>query len=904
MIDNEYNVFNEVQKIEECKNYEAVQTYITNKETHTFNNESLITDEYGASKKRKKATSNKNDKNLIRKMIQKVSEVTSSLAGGIAATASVAIISVIILASVLISPPNIELLNLEVGYDYVSYSLYIAEMNQDLDYYSVVQNNFESYKFKLDEGENSNEIYNLRHNMKYDLFVIGISKENNEEIKYFEIDFYTIKELKYIKVQWVVEGNIVETDEIQHGEIPVYDGPTPIKESTGENHYAFKSWIETIDENGNITYTAEFELSTRTYIVNWVVEGKVVETDEIQYGEIPVYDGPTPIKESTSENHYVFKSWIETIDENGNITYTAEFELSTRTYIVNWVVEGKVVETDEIQYGEIPVYDGPTPIKEMTMEVNYEFVGWDKEIVAVIDNTTYTAVFNTIQHEYVATYNQVNAADIIINYDNSEYYVLSFNTQFNNSLDPRLSYKIILTDVFTGATYTYEGTDAIATINVDISATRLSITYENIGTYNEMEKVFDTITMPDELDISSINVEMSDDLTLVATDEYQLPLTIISEFANEEIYNSLTILINYNDSSSKEILIENPLINEKMLITIPVPIYCSSFTLNYTVDLLGANGHNPRIISGTKEYILESEFELIRTYADTGEYINARFLFKYHFVDQETTLAVKDTVTSTVTTMYAGKDYIEVYLDDSLNQQEYVYYLSDLDGVAKGTENAVTINMANVTGVYDFQYVNPGDAVVTFNEDETMNIYLNTTFETEDVDIWYLVRYTDYNSGAIYDIKYTESVAYLEYIPFSDYGIEYFVYKTVDGIEYQLKRVSVSGGIEITSTKTCTGEVQEIDGSSINIHINYYDYYNINSDSLVLLIDGNEYKVQSSEIVYDSNIYTFNYELDYIPNELILQYEKTFNDQMTYELISAQREIIGVQNKTMYLVLI
>ena len=837
MIDNEYNVFNEVQKIEECKNYEAVQTYITNKETHTFNNESLITDEYGASKKRKKATSNKNDKNLIRKMIQKVSEVTSSLAGGIAATASVAIISVIILASVLISPPNIELLNLEVGYDYVSYSLYIAEMNQDLDYYSVVQNNFESYKFKLDEGENSNEIYNLRHNMKYDLFVIGISKENNEEIKYFEIDFYTIKELKYIKVQWVVEGNIVETDEIQHGEIPVYDGPTPIKESTGENHYAFKSWIETIDENGNITYTAEFELSTRTYIVNWVVEGKVVETDEIQYGEIPVYDGPTPIK-------------------------------------------------------------------EMTMEVNYEFVGWDKEIVAVIDNTTYTAVFNTIQHEYVATYNQVNAADIIINYDNSEYYVLSFNTQFNNSLDPRLSYKIILTDVFTGATYTYEGTDAIATINVDISATRLSITYENIGTYNEMEKVFDTITMPDELDISSINVEMSDDLTLVATDEYQLPLTIISEFANEEIYNSLTILINYNDSSSKEILIENPLINEKMLITIPVPIYCSSFTLNYTVDLLGANGHNPRIISGTKEYILESEFELIRTYADTGEYINARFLFKYHFVDQETTLAVKDTVTSTVTTMYAGKDYIEVYLDDSLNQQEYVYYLSDLDGVAKGTENAVTINMANVTGVYDFQYVNPGDAVVTFNEDETMNIYLNTTFETEDVDIWYLVRYTDYNSGAIYDIKYTESVAYLEYIPFSDYGIEYFVYKTVDGIEYQLKRVSVSGGIEITSTKTCTGEVQEIDGSSINIHINYYDYYNINSDSLVLLIDGNEYKVQSSEIVYDSNIYTFNYELDYIPNELILQYEKTFNDQMTYELISAQREIIGVQNKTMYLVLI
>ena len=770
MKNNEYNVYDEINKTKEYQNFEAVQSYIIKNEAHTSKNETLITEEYGNSDKTKKTITNKKDKGIFKKLIQKVSEAASSLAGGIAATASVAIASVIIRTSVFIKSPNIELLDLVVGYDYVSYNLYIDEMDESLNYYSVVSNNFETHEFELYEGENKNTVYNLMHDMEYDLYVVGINEDGSEEVKYFNKTFYTTMKKKYINVQWVVEGN--------------------------------------------------------------------------------------------------------------------------------------VIETDEIEYGESPVYDGLTPTKDMTLNEEYEFIGWDKEIVPITEDVIYTAVFNVIKHEYVATYDQVNASDVYINYDNSDYYVMTFNTGFNNSLDSRLSYRIILTDIDANKTYIYEGVEPVATINVERSVVRLSITYESIGIYNEMEKVFESITLPDLLEISVIDVIISDNLTLVATNEYQLSLSINSEFASEEVYNSLTLLINYSDSSTKELIINDLLINQEMIINIPVLEYCSSFRLDYTLDLLGANGHNPRMITGTKEFVLESNYELVRVYADPSDFMRARFLFKYHFADQETTLAVKDVLSSNITTIYEGEDYIEVELDSSLEQQEFTYYLSSLDGSAKGSENSIVVNMAAVEGVYEFQYVNPGEAVVTFNEDDTMNIYLNTFFETEDVDIWYLVRYTDYNSGTTYDMKYTESVAYIEYIPFSNYGIEYFVYKTIDGIDYQLYNVSVSGGVEVASTYTCEGNVSEDDLGNVSVFINYYDYYQINSESFVIIADGNEYAVSADDVIHSEGMYTINYLLSSMPSELIVEYEESFNEASMYELVSSKREVIGVQGKKKYLVLI
>ena len=76
-----------------------------------------------------------------------------------------------------------------------------------------------------------------------------------------------------------------------------------------------------------------------------------------------------------------------------------------------------------------------------------------------------------------------------------------------------------------------------------------------IGIYNGIERVFETVDMPGILEISEISIDINDNLTLSATDEYQLSLVINSNFETEEVYNSLTLFITYDDSSTNEIII-------------------------------------------------------------------------------------------------------------------------------------------------------------------------------------------------------------------------------------------------------------------------------------------------------------------------------------------------------------
>lgn len=72
------------------------------------------------------------------------------------------------------------------------------------------------------------------------------------------------------------------------------------------------------------------------------------------------------------------------------------------TYTVTWVnADGTVLEKDTgLLAGETPTYDGETPVQEVADEdyakvAYYTFKGWDKEVVAVTEDTTYTATYTT-----------------------------------------------------------------------------------------------------------------------------------------------------------------------------------------------------------------------------------------------------------------------------------------------------------------------------------------------------------------------------------------------------------------------------------------------------------------------------------------------------------------------------
>lgn len=80
---------------------------------------------------------------------------------------------------------------------------------------------------------------------------------------------------------------------------------------------------------------------------------------------------------------------------NYNASPATEIKIAHGRYlVVTWAnYDGTALETDEVAYNTIPTYDGETPVKPESTDTEYAFAGWDKEITAVTEDTTYTATY-------------------------------------------------------------------------------------------------------------------------------------------------------------------------------------------------------------------------------------------------------------------------------------------------------------------------------------------------------------------------------------------------------------------------------------------------------------------------------------------------------------------------------
>lgn len=639
---NEFNYYKEENKFPENKSIDILSINKKDKEISSPHSDVYKSKEYGGNSSNIKQ---KDNNNIIKKLLQKVTESTSSFISGVSATAAVVISSVVLLSNVILNKPVIELIDLVEGYNYVEYNISLTDIDENTNYYVLIDNSFESYQFELDVGENEKLVQDLKSNSVYNLSVIGINEENKEEVKYYTTRFFTKNIQNEYKVTWLSNGNIIKEEYMLEGQIPSYNGEIPIKEATH-------------------------------------------------------------------------------------------------------------------------LYE-------------YEFIGWDKDLNIITKDIEFNAVFK----------------------------------EFEKPL------------------------------------------------------IFDEPT-----------IILEDKLVLSGVDEYELYYMIKTDNVDSEQYNSITFDITYSDGTREIITVTEFIVNEINILKLTVPSFASSINIEYYQTN----------VNGIKQYELTNEYNLTRKLV-SNEYEKSAILeFNYHFIDENITIAVKDKETDEVVLMDLYSNGITLYPDTAASIKEYSYYLSNIDGTAIENETTISIDYTEVTGEYNFNYINPSDAVVTYNDDGTINIYLGTTFETNDPNIYYSVVYTNFETGQTKEIYYTTSVAKYENAPFADYGISYYVYKKVNDIEHILKEIYVSGGIEFTGYLNINGQITTEDNINYKISYEFYDYmYQFDENSFILIVDGINYAVDNTNVTYDqnNNSYIFTYILDFKPTYIEASFMGTLHSE-NYDLIN------------------
>ncbi len=195
--------------------------------------------------------------------------------------------------------------------------------------------------------------------------------------------------------------------EIAHpGNAPVpYSPPEAVPELVSAYDRGELTLRSKADSSKTFSVSLEVEKSIfnqETCIVEFCdTDGNLLERVVVDKNSFAEYTGEIPEREEDAAATYTFAGWA---DENGkpvDLTSVKEsikvypyFTPNYKSYVVSWNVNGTVT-TETLVYGTVPQYDG-VPTRPADRNVEYEFSGWDKPIVALVENTTYTAIFTPL----------------------------------------------------------------------------------------------------------------------------------------------------------------------------------------------------------------------------------------------------------------------------------------------------------------------------------------------------------------------------------------------------------------------------------------------------------------------------------------------------------------------------
>ena len=188
------------------------------------------------------------------------------------------------------------------------------------------------------------------------------------------------------------DGTVISTALYGMGETVTVPAD-PIREADEIGEYRFVGWDkEIVICDGAAEYTAVYET---VYTVTFKdYDGTVISTAQYSEGQQIVIPGD-PVREADETSAYRFAGWDKEVAAvcNGSVEYTAVY---ANLYTVTFKdYDGTVISTAQYSAGqEIEVPADPT--READEISAYQFVSWDKKIVACEGNAVYTAVYENL----------------------------------------------------------------------------------------------------------------------------------------------------------------------------------------------------------------------------------------------------------------------------------------------------------------------------------------------------------------------------------------------------------------------------------------------------------------------------------------------------------------------------
>ncbi len=221
--------------------------------------------------------------------------------------------------------------------------------------------------------------------------------------------------VKVWTITWKSGDEVLKTETVDEGTVPVFDGEEPAKAEDEGYTYSFTGWDpEPVEAAEDAEYSAVFTAAPKTYHVtfNPNYEGDAVNKDQpMSYGTETALEANT-----FDRTGYTFTAWNTAADGSGtayangapititgNVTLYAQWEI--KSYTITWKNwDGTVLKEDTVNYDVVPEYTGATPTRPDTAYSTYTFTGWDPEPTAAVENAEYTAQYSESERSFTVTF--------------------------------------------------------------------------------------------------------------------------------------------------------------------------------------------------------------------------------------------------------------------------------------------------------------------------------------------------------------------------------------------------------------------------------------------------------------------------------------------------------------------